>query len=68
MRSAFRLLAFGLAVPLALAAFGAGTMQPASGASDDGSYAINIKDFMFTPRKLMIPGSTRMRSLTKSPK
>jgi len=65
MRSAFRLLAFGLAIPLALAAFGAGTMQPAPGASDDGSYAINIKDFMFTPRKLMVPVGSKVTWINK---
>ena len=54
MKSACKLLVLAFAVPLALVVSGAGTAKSAPRANDAASYTINIKDFMFTPRNLVI--------------
>ena len=55
MKTACKLLMLAVAVSLALGAPGDGIAKPAPRASDAVSYTINIKDFMFTPRNLVIP-------------
>jgi plastocyanin len=55
MKTACKLLMLAVAVSLALGAPGDGIAKPAPRASDAASYTINIKDFMFTPRNLVIP-------------
>jgi plastocyanin len=60
MKLLYRLLVLGLALPIALIASGAGTAKPAPRASDAASYTIAIKDFMFTPRNLVIPVGSKV--------
>jgi plastocyanin len=60
MKSACTLLVLAFAVPLALLASGVGTAKPAPRASEAASYTINIKDFMFTPRNLVVPVGSKV--------
>jgi plastocyanin len=60
VKSFCTLLVLAFAVPLALLAAGVGSPQTAPPASDAAAYAINIKDFMFTPRNLVIPVGSKV--------
>ena len=65
MKFACTFLVITFVVPLTLIASGAGTTKPTPRASDAGSYTINIKDFMFTPRNLTIPVGSKVTWINK---
>jgi plastocyanin len=65
MKSACKLFVLAFAVLLTLVASGSGTAKPAPRASDAASYTITIKDFMFTPRNLVIPVGSKVTWMNK---